>query len=98
MNEPPMTHSNGVHPSDLGFKHNGIHPFDLGIKHNGMHNNPTDLGMKQNGMHNTPSELAMKWNPRNLEIKTRSVERNLEPLVMQVGKDNEKFLFPHILP
>ncbi len=71
MNEPPMTYSNGTHPFvDLGIKHNGVHPSELGMKHNGMHNNPTDL--------------AMKWNPRNLEIKTRSVERNLEPLVMQV--------------
>ena len=30
------------------------------------------------------SELAMKWNPKNLEIKTRTVEKTLEPLVMQV--------------
>ena len=41
---------------------------------------PQDLPMK-GGL---PQELGMKWNPRNLEIKTRSVERNLEPLVMQV--------------
>jgi len=26
----------------------------------------------------------MKWNPKNLEIKTRTVEKTLEPLVMQV--------------
>jgi len=26
----------------------------------------------------------LKWNPKNLEIKTRTVERTLEPLVMQV--------------
>ena len=32
----------------------------------------------------TASELAMKWNPKNLEIKTRTVEKTLEPLVMQV--------------
>jgi len=30
------------------------------------------------------AELALKWNPKNLEIKTRSVEKTLEPLVMQV--------------
>ena len=29
-------------------------------------------------------DLTLKWNPRNLEIKTRSVEKNLEPLVHQV--------------
>ncbi len=28
--------------------------------------------------------LSMQWNPKHLEIKTRSVERTLEPLVMQV--------------
>ena len=29
-------------------------------------------------------DLSMKWNPKNLEIKTRTVEKTLEPLVMQV--------------
>ena len=29
-------------------------------------------------------DLSLKWNPKNLEIKTRTVERTLEPLVMQV--------------
>ena len=29
-------------------------------------------------------ELSLKWNPKNLEIKTRSVEKTLEPLVIQV--------------
>jgi len=29
-------------------------------------------------------ELSLKWNPQNLDIKTRSVEKTLEPLVMQV--------------
>lgn len=27
---------------------------------------------------------ALSWNPKHLEIKTRSVEKTLEPLVMQV--------------
>ena len=31
-----------------------------------------------------PPDLTLKWNPKNLEIKTRSVEKTLEPLVMQV--------------
>ena len=30
------------------------------------------------------SDMSLKWNPKNLEIKTRTVERTLEPLVMQV--------------
>ena len=29
-------------------------------------------------------QVSLNWNPRNLEIKTRTVERTLEPLVMQV--------------
>ena len=37
------------------------------------------------------SDLSAKWNPKNLEIKTRSVEKTLEPLVIQV-----KTLFKHI--
>ena len=28
--------------------------------------------------------VALKWDPKNLEIKTKSVERTLEPLVIQV--------------
>ena len=28
--------------------------------------------------------LQMKWDPKNLEIKTRGVEKTLEPLVIQV--------------
>ncbi|TRY67298.1 hypothetical protein TCAL_02266 [Tigriopus californicus] len=30
------------------------------------------------------ASLSMQWNPKHLEIKTRSVEKTLEPLVMQV--------------
>ncbi len=30
------------------------------------------------------ASLGLAWNPKHLEIKTRSVERTLEPLVMQV--------------
>lgn len=29
--------------------------------------------------------ITLKWNPKNLEIKTRGVERTLEPLVIQVS-------------
>lgn len=29
---------------------------------------------------------ALKWDPKNLEIRTTSVERTLEPLVIQVAK------------
>ena len=36
-------------------------------------------------------DLSLKWNPKNLEIKTRTVERTLEPLVMQVSKINHIF-------
>lgn len=28
--------------------------------------------------------LTMKWDPKNLEIRTMSVEKTLEPLVLQV--------------
>ena len=28
--------------------------------------------------------VALKWDPKNLEIRTTSVERTLEPLVLQV--------------
>merc|ERR1719278_1590362 len=31
-----------------------------------------------------PADLLLNWNPRNLEIKTRTVEKTLEPLVLQV--------------
>ncbi|XP_028029884.1 catenin alpha isoform X3 [Bombyx mandarina] len=32
----------------------------------------------------TTGTLSLKWDPRNLEIRTMSVERTLEPLVLQV--------------
>ena len=32
----------------------------------------------------TSSEIPFTWNPKNLEIKTRTVEKTLEPLVLQV--------------
>ncbi|GAB1599002.1 catenin alpha-like isoform X2 [Argonauta hians] len=31
-----------------------------------------------------PGSLHLKWNPRNLDIRTKSVEKTLEPLVTQV--------------
>ena len=37
-----------------------------------------------NNMSSAASNLGIHWNPKNLEIKTRSVEKTLEPLVMQV--------------
>ena len=39
------------------------------------------LSTPQNG---DPQQQQIHWNPRHLEIKTRSVEKTLEPLVMQV--------------
>ena len=30
------------------------------------------------------SEVSFTWNPKHLEIRTRTVEKTLEPLVMQV--------------
>jgi hypothetical protein len=35
----------------------------------------TDFGVGQ---------IALKWDPKNLEIRTMSVEKTLEPLVLQV--------------
>ena len=37
----------------------------------------TEIGPNQ-------ADMALNWNPKHLEIKTRSVEKTLEPLVMQV--------------
>jgi len=34
--------------------------------------------------HPSPGAMTLKWDPKNLEIKTRSVEKTLEPLVVQV--------------
>ena len=30
------------------------------------------------------SEVSFTWNPKHLEIRTKTVEKTLEPLVMQV--------------
>ena len=32
----------------------------------------------------TGAVLKIKWDPKNLEIRTKSVEKTLEPLVTQV--------------
>ena len=36
----------------------------------------------------TQGPVALKWDPKNLEIRTTSVERTLEPLVIQVDIAN----------
>ena len=43
-----------------------------------------------NGQANAAQSLGLQWNPKHLEIKTRSVEKTLEPLVMQVMKKAQK--------
>ena len=40
------------------------------------------LSTPQNG--DSAAQQQLHWNPRHLEIKTRTVEKTLEPLVMQV--------------
>ncbi len=37
--------------------------------------------------------VTLKWDPKNLEIRTMSVERTLEPLVIQVRGEKELGLF-----
>ena len=51
-----------------------------GVQLNGFANGST-TGVN---MSNAASNLGLNWNPKHLEIKTRSVEKTLEPLVMQV--------------
>lgn len=38
--------------------------------------------------------ITLKWDPKNLEIRTMSVEKTLEPLVLQVS--SIKILFDFI--
>lgn len=35
--------------------------------------------------------INMKWDPKNLEIRTMSVEKTLEPLVLQVNYQKSYF-------
>src|SRR5204862_5402709 len=54
--------------------------------HNGSSNgysNGSPSGM-YGEFHPSPGTMTLKWDPKNLEIKTRSVEKTLEPLVVQV--------------
>ena len=49
--------------------------------------NPHHMGSEMSNGHSMMDphqQQQMNWNPRHLEIKTRSVEKTLEPLVMQV--------------
>ena len=36
--------------------------------------------------------LQIRWDPKNLEIRTKSVEKTLEPLVTQVSQFMNAFL------
>lgn len=38
----------------------------------------------------TAGNVNFKWDPKSLEIRTLAVERLLEPLVTQVGKESEQ--------
>lgn len=35
---------------------------------------------------NNINSVNLKWDPKNLEIRTRTVEKTLEPLVIQVSE------------
>ena len=45
--------------------------------------------MQNNSNSQDLAPITLKWDPKNLEIKTKSVERTLEPLVIQVRCFNE---------
>ena len=49
-------------------------------------------GGGMDAMSSAAQSLGMQWNPKHLEIKTRTVEKTLEPLVMQVGDEYLKYL------
>ena len=57
-------------------------PASNGYMSNGVHGVATSPSQQNGGGETTAQQLH--WNPRHLEIKTRSVEKTLEPLVMQV--------------
>lgn len=42
-------------------------------------------GVSTNGNSDLMAPPKTKWDPKNLEIRTHSVEKTLEPLVMQVS-------------
>lgn len=48
------------------------------ISGNGMTHNYNPISAPTN-------QMSIKWDPKNLEIRTHSVEKTLEPLVMQVS-------------
>lgn len=45
---------------------------------------PPNMPLSNGGSPINGSGLRLRWDPKNLEIKTLSVEKTLEPLVMQV--------------
>jgi hypothetical protein len=46
---------------------------------NGMNGGSNTIGMAQ-------AQSVLNWNSKQLDIKTKSVEKTLEPLVLQVSK------------
>jgi len=59
---------------------------------NNTYEDPAHYGQASN----MAQTLGMQWNPKHLEIKTRSVEKTLEPLVMQVCSCGHKLVTPII--
>ena len=56
---------------------------------NGMYNGGGPQAINGGGggsMAASAASLGLNWNPKHLEIKTRTVEKTLEPLVMQVTR------------
>lgn len=55
------------------------------------------LNTINNNQDSNLSSISFKWDLKNLEIKTRSVEKTLEPLVIQVSW-NKKITLTIIIP
>jgi len=66
---------------------------------NGVLVNNNNIYNNNGNNHSIGSQMALKWDPKNLEIRTHSVEKTLEPLVMQVcvGVDVVVVTFRHCL-
>lgn len=56
----------------------------------------TGVDYAGNPIQTAQGPVALKWDPKNLEIRTTSVERTLEPLVIQVDESHRPSIRPCI--
>lgn len=84
LNNGNIMNGNGIYGS-IPLATNGTNGYgsDNGLIAN-MNNSLLNGNSLNGNLNGSNGHISLNWDPKKLEIKTRSVEKTLEPLVMQV--------------